>query len=50
MGSNGHRLVEPAYAWGIAAERMRSVYGWLIIGGATRPDCVTINQTVRHYA
>jgi poly(glycerol-phosphate) alpha-glucosyltransferase len=49
MGINGQRLVERAYTWGMAAERMRSVYGWLV-GGASRPDCVAISQTVRHYA
>jgi glycosyltransferase involved in cell wall biosynthesis len=48
MGNNGQRLVQRAYTWGMAAERMQSVYGWLV-GGSSRPDCVVTDQTARHY-
>ncbi len=39
MGLAGHRLVETRFAWPIVAERMKSVYDW-ILGGGHPPACV----------
>jgi poly(glycerol-phosphate) alpha-glucosyltransferase len=42
MGAKGHRLVREQFTWPKAAEKMRSVYEWLLGGGAP-PPCVRMD-------
>lgn len=39
MGDRGRDLVERRFSWPGVAERMASVYRWILVGG-TPPDCV----------
>ncbi len=39
MGEQGRRLVSDRYAWSCVAERMQSVYEWVLHGGGA-PDCI----------
>ena len=42
MGKRGRQLVQNDYTWPPIAERMRSVYEWILEGGAA-PDCLLTN-------
>ncbi|MEO7297109.1 MAG: glycosyltransferase [Verrucomicrobiota bacterium] len=39
MGARGRDLVETGYSWNSAAEKMKSVYEWVLNQGA-EPDCI----------
>jgi glycosyltransferase involved in cell wall biosynthesis len=39
LGRNGRRLVESEYTWRRQADRLASIYEWLV-GGGSPPDCV----------
>lgn len=39
MGEQGRRLVSDRYSWSCVAERMQSVYEWVLHGGGA-PDCI----------
>jgi len=39
MGQNGRRLVEQKYSWADVAEKMASVYRWML-GQGNKPDCI----------
>lgn len=41
MGRAGRRLVEDKFSWPVLADRMHSVYLWLL-GGGKKPDCVDL--------
>lgn len=42
MGARGRQLVARSFSWGAAAAQMRSVYTW-ILGGGAPPDCVHLS-------
>lgn len=39
MGQNGRRLVEQKYSWSDAAQKMTSVYRWML-GEGDKPNCI----------
>lgn len=42
MGFRGRRLVEERFTWSKVAEKMITVYRW-VLGGGPRPDCVSLS-------
>jgi glycosyltransferase involved in cell wall biosynthesis len=44
MGQRGRRLVEEHYTWPAAAQKMISVYRWML-GQGERPECVCVGNT-----